>query len=274
MVFALDGVQEADGELALDVEVEVAGEDGLPTLTGEEVYEPDHAGIGFITARIARQRDGGLVIELRHVAESEPCLQMRMPAALDHAAISLLPGNDDEDPYFLTHALMLAYMLAAFGNGTLLIHASTVVCDGRAYLFQGRSGTGKSTHARLWTEHIAGAWLLNDDHPVIRVFDDRSAMVYGSPWSGKTHCYRNDSAPIGGFVRIVRAAENRLVPHHPLRGYASLTASVFNAPFLAEELREARHRSLEHLVTAIPVYEMHCRPDREAAEICKNNLQI
>ncbi|MDE5749335.1 MAG: hypothetical protein K2H87_01035 [Duncaniella sp.] len=247
-------------------------EDRLPETEGETIYKPEFDGIGFITSRASCLGDGSLVIEFSHVSEEKPRLWMRMSRSMDRSEIVMDPKNVDEDVYFLTHALMISYMLATTGNGTLLIHASAVTFDGKAYLFQGKSGTGKSTHSRLWVENIAGAEPLNDDHPVIRIGADGTPMAYGSPWSGKTHCYRNAGAEIGAFVRIVRGAENELKGLAPLNSYASLTASMFYLPFLGEEQREVRHRTIERLAREIPCCEMHCRPDKEAALTCMKGV--
>lgn len=92
----------------------------------------------------------------------------------------------------------------AISPEAIAIHSSTIECEGRAVLFLGESGTGKSTHTRLWQEHIPGARLLNDDSPIIRMYQGQ-ATAFGSPWSGKTPCYRNISRPIAGIVRLSQA---------------------------------------------------------------------
>ncbi len=243
----------------------------LPESGAEKIYEVEGSE-GFITARVSRLIDGCLIMEFRHISESEHRLWMKMTPQFNRADIVIAPDGDANDTYFLTHALMIAFMLGTCGNGTLLIHASAVTYGGRAYLFQGKSGTGKSTHAALWTRNIAGAELLNDDNPVIRFSTDGTAIAYGSPWSGKTSCYRNVSAPVGAFVRIVRSGENVLRRLSPLRAYASLTTSVFFLPFLGDGLREMRHRTLERLVETVPCCEMYCRPDADAALTCMKGL--
>lgn len=244
----------------------------LPKSGGERIYEPADPEAGLIAACASRISDGCLIMEFRHVAEAEPRVCMKMPPELNRAEIVIAPYGDESDPYFLNHALMIAFMLATSINGTLLIHASAVLFRGNVYLFQGKSGTGKSTHASLWTRNIIGTELLNDDHPVLRFSADGTAVAYGSPWSGKTHCYRNIAAPIGAFVRIVRDKDNNLRQLTPLRAYASLTTSVFYMPFVSEELRETRHKTIERLVESVPCYEMHCRPDADAAFTCMRGL--
>lgn len=97
----------------------------------------------------------------------------------------------------------------AISPEAIAIHSSTIECEGRAVLFLGESGTGKSTHTRLWQEHIPGARLLNDDSPIIRMYQGQ-ATAFGSPWSGKTPCYRNISRPIAGIVRLSQAPANEI----------------------------------------------------------------
>ena len=88
-------------------------------------------------------------------------------------------------------------------------------------MFLGRSGTGKSTHSRLWLESIEGTELLNDDNPVIRVTDGQ-AFIYGTPWSGKTPCYKNEVLPLKAVVRLSQAPHNKIERLSPLQSYASL----------------------------------------------------
>ncbi len=254
------------------LEVVIRTQETLPESEDDQTYTPPYAGIDMVLGRASCKSDGSLVMEFKPVHQCSRRLWMLMSPQRDRAEIVIAPRGDGNDPHFLTHALMIAFMLATTGNGTLVIHSSTVLYDGKAYMFQGKSGTGKSTHASLWTANIEGAELLNDDNPVIRFSADGVAMVYGSPWSGKTHCYRNVSGPIGALVRIVRAPNNELRRLSPLHAYASLTTSVAYLPLLSEEAREIRHKTIERLVGAVECCEMHCRPDADAALTCMSAL--
>ncbi len=263
----------ADGAPVLDVRVTTGT---LPDVEGECVYTPKRGEIGILSAEARRMADGTLAMDfsLRDVPGRR--MSVRMPASMDRANVVLADGSDADgfDRHLLTHAIMVAFMLSTTRTGTLLVHSSAVVCDGRAYLFQGKSGTGKSTHAALWTRHVEGAELLNDDNPVIRFDEAGVAMAYGSPWSGKTPCYRNVEAPLGAMVRIVRAPSNWLERLTPLQAYASLTTTVFYLPFMPEPLRALRHRTLERLAATIPCCAMHCLPNADAARVCYAQLKI
>ena len=85
---------------------------------------------------------------------------------------------------------------------------------------------GKSTHASLWLRHIEDSELLNDDNPVVRIGHQGQVIVYGSPWSGKTPCYRNVSYPLGAIVVLSQAPYNKIQRLSGIQAYVSLVASI------------------------------------------------
>ena len=123
--------------------------------------------------------------------------------------------------FMVNNGLMMMYTLATSNKMTTLFHSSVVSCQGKAYMFLGKSGTGKSTHSQLWLKHIEGTELVNDDNPVVRIIDGE-ARVYGSPWSGKTPCYRNIDYPIGGIVKLKQAPKNEIRRMKPVEAYVAL----------------------------------------------------
>lgn len=167
----------------------------------------------------------------------------------------------------INNSLMLLFAFRTAPLGTLEMHASMVSNSGKAFLFLARSGTGKSTHSQLWLDHIPGSELMNDDNPVVRVLEDGTVMAYGSPWSGKTPCYRNVEAPVGAFVRIRRSPENVITRLGLLESYALLYSS--SSGFKAHhDIADGLHATLEKAVTTTPCYVLDCRPDEEAARVC------
>ena len=181
-------------------------------------------------------------------------------------AIIATRGDDGWRTFAVNNALMLMYAFASAEMGTLLVHASVIKNNGKGYLFLGKSGTGKSTHSSLWLKHIAGSELLNDDNPVVRV-DEDGATVFGSPWSGKTPCYKNDSAKIGAFVQIKQEPENRIKLSQPLQAFAVLLPSMSSMKW-DKHVYGGVCDGVARLVERIPLYTLGCRPDKEAAEVC------
>jgi len=178
----------------------------------------------------------------------------------------------EADAFVLNNILMMIYAFNTACSDTILMHTSVIKKDGKGYLFQGKSGTGKSTHSGLWLKHIPGCELLNDDNPIVHFNRETGkATVYGSPWSGKTPCYKNDSVPVGAFVRLEQAPMNEIQRESPARAFASLLPSCSNL----KEVRELNNGVIEtvkYLAAHTPVYFLKCLPDREAAEICFNTI--
>ena len=171
----------------------------------------------------------------------------------------------------LTSMLRIAFAQAILRRDGISIHASAVAADGKAWLFLGKSGTGKSTHARLWLRNIPGSRLLNDDNPAVRLVDGK-AVAFGTPWSGKTPCYRNESAPIGGIVRLVQGDADIFTEKDEVAALVALLPScsvVHSDAALQSRLCD----TLARLIELVPVGEFKCLPDNESAIICYNNLK-
>ena len=168
-------------------------------------------------------------------------------------------------------SLMIQFTFATAPLGTLLLHASVTRHDGLANLFFGVSGTGKSTHSRLWHQYVPGCDLMNDDNPVIRV-RAHGITVFGSPWSGKTLCYRNVSAPIRALVRLEQAPENRIERLSGLQAYASVLAACSSIRWNSSVM-DSIVRSVETLAMTVPCFRLSCLPDKEAVELCRNTIE-
>jgi hypothetical protein len=178
------------------------------------------------------------------------------------------------DPlYVVSTASMLMFTLTTARMGTALFHSSVVEHRGHAYMFLGKSGTGKSTHTRLWLQHIEGTQLVNDDNPVVRVYPDGSAVLYGSPWSGKTPCYRNVNYPIGAIVRLSQAPRNRIRRLEDIEAYAAIVPSISGKRW-DKVMADGLHDTENALAMRVPVWHLECLPDEEAARLCSMNVIV
>ena len=180
-------------------------------------------------------------------------------------------GNDNLHAFAVNNAMMLLFAFTTATCNTLLIHASVIVNSGKGYTFLGRSGTGKSTHSRLWLKYIKGSSLLNDDNPIIRVIG-KNAYVFGSPWSGKTPCYRNEEVPLCGIVRLSQAPRNEISRLKGVTAYAAITPSV-SAMRWERQMADGIHATLSTLTSYIPIYHLECLPGKEAAYLCATTLK-
>lgn len=172
----------------------------------------------------------------------------------------------------LSSMLRIACSQAVLPHGAVSIHASAVLCGGRAYLFTGRSGIGKSTHSSLWLRTVPGATLLNDDNPFLRIENGR-AVAFGTPWSGKTPCYRNEKAPVAGLVRLRQASENRFVPKSDVEAFSVLLPGC-SAIRKDRRLYDCLCDTLVEMSEMIPVGILECRPDADAVAVCRKGLGL
>lgn len=156
----------------------------------------------------------------------------------------------------------LGLMVAPFH--TVAIHSSCIVYRNKAVLFLGESGTGKSTHTRLWQENIKEAFLLNDDSPFLRV-EEGKIWAYGSPWSGKTPCYKPERYELKGCVRLSQAPYNRIEKLPILQAYGAIHPSCPPAFAYDGELYDHISCFISQLLSTVPCYHLACLPDREAS---------
>lgn len=175
-------------------------------------------------------------------------------------------SRDVPDMSAVRFGLWFMTALATVGHDVTPVHSSAIVCNGRAVLFLGESGTGKSTHTRLWRENIDGAVLLNDDSPFIGFVDGR-ATAFGAPWSGKTPCYKQEHYPIAAIVRLSQAPHNAIRPLRSVHAIGALLPSLTPAFGYDDELQDRMLATLSKIISQVPVYHLECLPDAAAARL-------
>lgn len=198
------------------------------------------------------------------------CSQMQASPEFSNCRVSLTGETWAQRNYGLNNAIMMAYAFAAADKLTVLMHASVIRCEGKGYLMTAPSGTGKSTHTRLWYDNIPGCDLMNDDNPVVRILDGK-AIVYGSPWSGKTPCYRNIQAPVGGLVRIQQRPQNTIRKFSPIEAFTNLLPAMSSMKW-DRRVYNGVCDSISELIRLCGMYELGCLPDAAAAHLCHDTL--
>ncbi|MBQ7203201.1 MAG: hypothetical protein IJS03_04180 [Eubacterium sp.] len=153
-------------------------------------------------------------------------------------------------------------------NG-IMLHASCVVYNGRAYAFSASSGVGKTTHTKLWLKHLDGAYILNDDKPAIRVIDGRLCAC-GTPWSGRDDISRPEIVPLDSICFIERAKENRI----EVADTQSAVFKIFSQTIrkLGEQGMEKLFDVLDEMFKNITFYNLFCDMSDEAFEVAYNEL--
>jgi len=235
-------------------------EDASPVYSNKDSVEP-----GFIALCVWRDEFGHY---FEFTQPGSDCVNGRLYIDNDFKDASLsLEGDGMRRWLTFNTAVNFCFLLSTACRRTVLTHASCVSYKGKAYLFLGRSGTGKSTHSRMWLSALEGVELMNDDHPVVRAWEDGHVVAYGSPWSGKTRCYKNVEAPVGGIIRISRAPYNKARRLSAIESYGSLMTSCSGMTW-EKELADGRDRTIQAIIGKVPCWVMECLPDEDAARVC------
>lgn len=169
------------------------------------------------------------------------------------------------DKYLETLALHRKVSEALTKYNTVLFHGSAIALDGEVYLFTAPSGTGKSTHTRLWRECFGErALMVNDDKPFLHLNEDGSITVYGAPWDGKHHLSTNVGLPLKAICILSQAPENRIYKVTKKEGLYPLYLQTFwsNSKAMVES-------SLEVLsgILSQPLWHLECNISKEAVKV-------
>lgn len=196
---------------------------------------------------------------------------MLMAKDLRSATLRLRPADAYAD-FVIDSMARILFSQAVARTGALMVHASAVGTADRAYIFMGKSGTGKSTHTRLWLNAFADCELLNDDCPLIVPNADGSYSVCGTPWSGKTPCWRNAALPLAGIARLRQAPANSF---RRLDGVEAFVAFIPGMSVMTADNALYSHASgtALALTAAVPVAQLDCLPDAAAAHLCRSSFE-
>ena len=210
------------------------------------------------------------IFEMAPVQRMNICVRMICTEDFTEAQVAV--ANEERLGAFgINNSMMLLYAFTTAPFLTLEMHSSVTRNDGKGYMFLGKSGTGKSTHSSLWLKYIPGSDLMNDDNPIIRIVDG-VARVYGSPWSGKTPCYRNTDAPIGAIVKLNQYKENRIHRCSALEAYSIIFPSCSGLRSI-ERIADGLHETIEKLALEVPCFVLDCLPDEGAAQLCHKTVK-
>ena len=210
------------------------------------------------------ERGGSVSAEFSMEAESSRVKCRLVP---DYRDGTILLSN----PVHLKFALWMIFGFRGIPRKLSAIHSSVIVYNKSAVLFLGESGTGKSTHTRLWLENIPGSTLLNDDSPILSI-EEGMPYVHGSPWSGKGQKYLNESYPLKAVVRIRQNSSNKIQKLNTLESFGALYPS-FPPAYLKDSFFEGHIcEMISDIITTTPVYHLYCLPDSDAALLVKETL--
>lgn len=156
-------------------------------------------------------------------------------------------------------------------HGGFMVHASAIEMDGKAYLFSASSGTGKSTHTKLWQKLFGEerAQILNDDKPALRI-EDGICVAYGTPFSGKTDENQNHRVLLQGICMLERGSENRIWKIEPKEAVKLLLQQTILPR--NQELVDQLFPMVDQVLKNVPLYRMQCTISEEAARMAYETM--
>lgn len=179
-------------------------------------------------------------------------------------AVEGIPTEHFSDEYLETLAVYRKIAEKLPEYNTILFHGSAVAVDGAGYLFTAKSGTGKSTHTRLWRERFGPrAVMVNDDKPLLRV-SETGVTVYGTPWDGKHRLSRNIGVELAGLCLLSRSETNQIAPITPREAWPILMQQTYrpeNPASLAQTLA-----LVDTLSQSVKLWKLGCNMSLDAAE--------
>ena len=154
---------------------------------------------------------------------------------------------------------------------TFVFHGSAIAVEQEAFLFTAKSGTGKSTHTRLWREYLKDhAVMVNDDKPLIHV-SEQGVMVYGTPWNGKHRLGENIAVPLKALCILTRAEKNHIDKISKSQAYAMLLQQVYRpkSPVLMQKTLQL----IDKMAEQVELYRLGCNMEIQSAEIAYNTMK-
>lgn len=208
------------------------------------------------------EKEGGYYVTVKDKPTGN---QYELYASSDWSHVQLSSNCiSDCPPSVIDILMMLIFIYSAAPYNTILLHASCVKCGDEAVAFIGHSGAGKSTHSQLWLKYIPGTYLLNDDQPAVRAYGDGTVMIYGTPWSGKTPCYKYDGGILKGIIRMKQASNNKITALDPISLFKELLSScsmMKSDPTTFKAVASALAAVASHM----PGFVLENKPEKEAA---------
>ena len=174
-------------------------------------------------------------------------------------------------PYLETLALYRKIAEGLVSENIILFHGSAISLDGEVYLFTAKSGTGKSTHTRLWREVFGErAVMINDDKPLLAVGED-GTFVFGTPWNGKHRLGTNVSAKLKAICILERSEKNAIKEENSMAVFPEILSQTYRFSDVAGMKQVLI--TLDKMLKQVKVYRLGCNMDREAAEISYNGMK-
>ena len=158
-------------------------------------------------------------------------------------------------------------------NGAFVLHSACFDVNGEGVAFAAHSGTGKTTHMRLWQEYLGDKMVVvNGDKPIVRFFDDEPdcPYAYGTPWNGKERLGCNMRTPLKHICFIERSEKNYVEPMEK----TDAIDRIFNQVYMPKDPVAVMNtmQLIDRLLSCCKLWTIHCNMNPKAAEIAYKTI--
>ena len=197
-------------------------------------------------------------------------LQLRYYISSKWDQIQLLEDHSHTDGHLAFEYLGQIIPPVMLRHCMLTFHGVLMEYEGYGIIISAPSGTGKTTHARMWRD-LRRALIINGDRAACQKVDG-IWTGFGLPWSGTSGEQINRSIPIKAMVVLERNEENRAFQIKGMEAFLSAWANVLK-PNWDTALSEKALDLLEDFLRTIPVIRLCCRPDADSVEVLSHVLE-
>lgn len=173
--------------------------------------------------------------------------------------------------FLLDRFILITFLARGIDYNVIKIHASSICYKNKALAFLGVSGTGKSTHSKLWTKYISGSEILNDDEPFIKI-QDNILHIYGAPWSGSTDYYKQTHYPLKAIIHLRQAPYNKIQKLSAIKSTECLMLSI-NTLKMYSGMLQKQEKIVMDILERVSVYRLDCLPNEDAVKLTANLLE-
>ena len=205
------------------------------------------------------------------VSVSEEDIELERRKSRQEVLLEGTPVMQWKDDYLETLAVYRKIATGLLEYDRLLFHGSAIAVDGEGYLFTAKSGTGKSTHTRLWREVFGDrAVMVNDDKPILKITEN-GVFVCGTPWDGKHQLSCNTIVPLKAVCILRRDVENHIETVSVQEAYPMLLQQSFRPPEAEKMLKTMK--LVRQLTEKVKLYSLGCNMELEAVKVSYEGMQ-
>lgn len=249
---------------------------GTPTLTLRNVYNWEPFGKwrsvktmvkGFNAMDVLINDKKETLWEFYRIRNREIYVRFWMSSAQDE--IRLLCDNRELSGCLVFDLLDMLMPSVMLKNDIITFHGVLMEHDNCGIIISAPSGTGKTTHARLWRD-LKRALIINGDRAAC-IKEAGDWVGFGIPWSGTSGECINRDVPLKAFVVLEQNTDNSVERLYGLDAFEAIMPNLIY-PTWDQELAGKALDYVNDFLDNVPVFRLRCRPDVESVEVLDKAL--